>query len=172
MKLRTKLKLFTAAVVLSGGMAHAAVTIEQVINEYRQEGYTWIEIKRGPTQIKVEAVKGDTKVETIYDIETGQVLKTESERADPEDVGREGVERRDVNRDFVRVVRGDDDGTSDDSPDLDDDDDDDDRNDDHGDHGPDHDDDDDDDDDDHGGDDHGDDGSDHDDDDDDDSQDD
>ena len=134
--MNTKLKLMIAAFALSGSMAMAAVSTEQVISDYQAQGYSWIEVKRGPTQIKVEAVKGSTKVETVIDIATGAVLKTETEAASARDMGRTGVQLRDRDRDFVEV-RGsgnsrDDDDDDDDrgrgrGSDDDDDDDDDDR---------------------------------------------
>ncbi|MCU0816956.1 MAG: PepSY domain-containing protein, partial [Cypionkella sp.] len=106
MKMITKLKLGAASLMLSGGMAYAAVTAESIVADLQAQGYTWIEVKRGPTQIKVEAVKGNTKVETVIDSATGTVLEREVERADADDVGRTGVEVRNRSRDFVRVSGG------------------------------------------------------------------
>ena len=68
MKMTTRFKLMTAALILSGGMAFAAVTTDQVVADLQAEGYSWIEVKQGPNQIKVEAVKGTTKVETVISI--------------------------------------------------------------------------------------------------------
>ena len=115
--MKTKLKLMIAGMVLSAGMAMAAVTTEQVISDLQAEGYTWIEVKRGPTQIKVEAVKGTTKIETIIDTATGAVLKTESETASAAEQSRVGVQVRDRNRDFLEVGSGDDASSDDDSSD-------------------------------------------------------
>ena len=69
------MKLMVAALVLSGSMAMAAVTTEQLVADLQAEGYTWIEVKRGPTQIKIEAVRGTSKTETIIDAETGSDRK-------------------------------------------------------------------------------------------------
>jgi len=158
MKLRTKLLMFTAATALSVNMAYAAIDGASLADAYIAEGYDYVEVKVGPTQTKVEAIKGNVKVEVIYDNETQAIIKKEQETADGDDVGRTGKEVKTVTKDFED---GDDDDDDDDEEDDDhgsdhDDDDDDDDDD----HGSDHDDDDDDDDDDHG--------SDHDDDDDDD----
>jgi hypothetical protein len=76
-KLRA-LGLFAATLTITAQMALAAITPDSVVTAYQAEGYTHIEVKVGVTQIKVEAIKGDVKVETIYDIETGDVLKTET----------------------------------------------------------------------------------------------
>lgn len=80
----------------------------QIVDELRAEGYDFIEIKNGPTQIKVEAVRGTEKLEMIVDRDTGAVLKREVEQATARDMGRTGVQIATRSRDFVRV-RGDDD---------------------------------------------------------------
>ncbi len=145
------LGLVAAMITLSAQMAAAAITTDDVIATYQADGFTRIEVRVGLTQMKVEAIKGEIKVETIYDIETGDVLKTETEAVRAGENVAPGVSVRERNRDFVRVVRSDDDDDSDD--DNDDDNDDDDDDDDHGgDRDDDDSDDDNDDDDDHGGD--------------------
>ena len=83
-------------------------------------------MKVGPTQTKVEALKGSAKVEVVYDNETGSILKQEQEVAEGDDLGKTGAEITTVERDFED---GDDDGSDDDA---DDDQDDDDDGDDHG----------------------------------------
>jgi hypothetical protein len=129
------LGLAAAMMTISATMAAAAITSDEVITAYQAEGYTRIEVKVGITQLKVEAIKGDVKVETIYDIETGDVIKTETEAVRAGENTAPGVSVRERNRDFVD--RGDDDEDDDDSDDDNDDDDnddddDDDDNDDHG----------------------------------------
>lgn len=101
MKIATKLKLGVAALMLSGGMAMAALNTEAVVAGLQADGYTWIEVKRGPTQVKIEAVRGTEKIETIYDRATGVVIEREVEVADGDDLGRTGVEIRDRSRDFT-----------------------------------------------------------------------
>jgi hypothetical protein len=131
MKIATKLKLGVAALMLSGGMAMAALNTEAVVAGLQADGYTWIEVKRGPTQVKIEAVRGTEKIETIYDRATGVVIEREVEVADGDDLGRTGVQIRDRSRDFTDGRgRGDDDddrGRDDDDDDRGRDDDDDDR---------------------------------------------
>lgn len=108
-----------------------AVDTDGIVAELRAEGYDFIEIKRGPTQTKVEAIRGNRELEIVYDNETGQVLKRETGIADSSDVGRTGIEIDTEDRDFVgdrrRASRDDDDdnrgrgrGADDDDDDYDD----------------------------------------------------
>jgi hypothetical protein len=97
------LATLAAATILSGSMAFAALTTDSLIADLTAQGYTRIEARVGPTQIKVEAIKGDTKVETIYDIATGSVLKQETEQVEPGENTSPGVSVRDRGKDFVEV---------------------------------------------------------------------
>lgn len=137
MKLRTKLLTYTAALALSAGAAFAAIDGGKLADDYLAEGYSFVEVKIGPTQTKVEAIKDGRKVEVVYDNATGKIIKQENEAADSDDAGRTGKDIKTVKKDFED---GDDDNDDDDHGDDDDDDDDSDD-----DHGSDHDDDDDDD---------------------------
>jgi Mg-chelatase subunit ChlI len=101
MKLRTKLMMFTAAAALSANMAFAAIDPQALADAYIAEGYTYVEVKVGPTQTKLEAIRGDRKVEVIYDNETGAVLKQEFEDADADDQGRTGTSIRTEDKDFL-----------------------------------------------------------------------
>jgi hypothetical protein len=124
MKLKTRLMLFTAATALSANMAFAAVNPQALAAAYVAEGYTYVEVKVGPTQTKLEAVKGDRKVEVIYDNASGTVIKQEFEDADDDYVGRTGVEIEDADDDFEDAQddeNDDDDGESDDDESDDDD---------------------------------------------------
>ena len=67
MKLKTRLMMFTAATALSANFALAAINPQALADAYVAEGYTYVEVKVGPTQTKLEAVKGQRKVEVIYD---------------------------------------------------------------------------------------------------------
>lgn len=78
-----------------------AVDIDQIVSDLQAQGYDYIEIKRGPTQTKVEAIKGNQELEIVYDNATGDELKRETGIADGEDVGRTGIEIETENRDFV-----------------------------------------------------------------------
>ena len=101
MKLKSRLMLFTAAAALSANMAYAAINPETLAQSYVAEGYGYVEVKVGPTQTKLEAVKGNRKVEVIYDNATGDVIKSEFENADDDYVGRSGVEIEDTTSDFT-----------------------------------------------------------------------
>jgi hypothetical protein len=120
MKLRTKLMMFTAAAALSANMAFAAIDPQALADAYIEEGYTYVEVKVGPTQTKLEAIKGDRKAEVIYDNETGDILKQEFEDAEADEQDRSGVKIRTEDEDFL-----DDDEGEDDEDDAEDDDEDD-----------------------------------------------
>ncbi|NHB76146.1 PepSY domain-containing protein [Rhodobacter calidifons] len=133
MKLRSRLLCYTAAIALSAGAAFAAIDGNRLADDYLAQGYTFVEVKVGPTQTKVEAIKGNSKLEVVYDNETGQIIKQELEPADPEEVGRTGKEVKTVRYDFEEIedeVDDDDDDRDDDDDDDDDDDHDDDDDDD------------------------------------------
>ena len=115
--------LFSATLILSASAA-AAITPEQVITAFQNQGFTAAEVKSGPTQIKVEAVRGDLKLEVIYDRETGSILSQERSHADANDAaGGWEFSRSDV--DFISGDAGsdhdgsDDDGSDDDGSDDD-----------------------------------------------------
>ena len=128
MKLRAKLLSYTAAVLLTTGAAFAAIDGNALADAYLAEGYSFVEVKVGLTQTKVEAIKDGIKVEVIYDNETQDIIKREREAADAGDADRKGKEVRTVDSDF----EGDDDGDRNDD-DAEDDDDGDDNDDDNGD---------------------------------------
>ncbi|PPB80478.1 YpeB-like protein with putative protease inhibitory function [Albidovulum inexpectatum] len=96
-----KLAIATATLMFSSGLAMAEVSTEALVSDLQSQGFDWIEVKRGPTQIKVEAVRDGVKYEVVYDRETGAVIKSETESAG-DDAGRSGVEVRDRDRDFVK----------------------------------------------------------------------
>ena len=70
--------MMTAAFLFAGQMAFAALSTDTVVSDLTGQGYTRIEIKTGPTQMKVEAIRGTEKLEIVYDIETGAVLSQET----------------------------------------------------------------------------------------------
>lgn len=121
MKLKTKLMMFTAATALSANMAFAAIDAQALAASYIAEGYTYVEVKVGPTQTKLEAIKGDRKAEVIYDNATEAVIKSEFEDADDDYIGRTGIEIDTSDDDFED---GDDDENDDDENDDDENDDD------------------------------------------------
>lgn len=118
MKLKSSLMMFTAAAALSANMAFAAIDPQTLADAYIKEGYTYVEVTVGPTQTKLEAVKGDRKVEVIYDNASGDVIKQDFEDADSEYQGKTGVEIKNSAGNFED---GDDD-EGDDSDEADDDD--------------------------------------------------
>lgn len=76
--MKRKLLMTTAALAMFATASFAAITVDQVVQEFQDAGYTAIEVKEGPTQIKVEASDGTDKIEVIYDKETGEILKQET----------------------------------------------------------------------------------------------
>lgn len=148
--MKTRITLLVAAFAFSGSMAFAALSTQDVIDGLSAQGYTRVEVKVGPTQTKVEAIRGTEKLEVVYDNASGTTLKSEVEAVRPGEDTAPGVSIRNRDRDFVRVrdnndddstddnsdddgVDGDDDGNDDDNDDDGDDDHDDDGDDDHGD---------------------------------------
>ncbi len=138
--------LIAALFALPATTALAAIDTDSLIAGYQAEGYTTIEVTRGTTQTKIEAIRGTEKIEVVYDNETGATLKSESGVPEADDDILPGVTVRDRPRDFVRA--DDEDGVSDDDGDddgkgrghgSDDDGEDHDLGDDHGDDGADHD---------------------------------
>ena len=124
-----------AALSALGSMSFAEISTQDLIDSFQSEGFTRVEVKTGPTQTKVEAIRGQQKVEVVYDRATGNVLKSETERLSPRDQTENiaGLEVSNRSRDFVDVSQsGDDDNTKSQSQKSrasdDDDDDDDDRN--------------------------------------------
>ncbi|MBP6736747.1 MAG: PepSY domain-containing protein [Rhodobacteraceae bacterium] len=120
-----KTKFFHAAAMLlmSTTLSHAAITSDDLISQYQAQGYTRIEIKVGTTLAKVEAIKDGQKVEVLYDLVTGAVLKTETEAVDAGDNVTPGVQVRNVRDEKLDDDRGGDDDSDDDSDNDSDDDD-------------------------------------------------
>lgn len=114
MKLKSKLMIFTAALALQAGIAQAAITANDVVRSYQEAAYTYIEVADGPTQIKVEAIKGSVKVEVVYDKASGDVVKQESGAVSGKDATQTGVEIKSTDKDFERKAGGASDDDSDD----------------------------------------------------------
>ena len=114
MKLKSKLMIFTAALALQAGIAQAAITANDVVRSYQAAAYTYIEVADGPTQIKVEAIKGSVKVEVVYDKVSGDVVKQESEAVSGKEAAQAGVEIKSTDKDFERKAGGASDDDSDD----------------------------------------------------------
>jgi uncharacterized membrane protein YgcG len=120
--------MMTAAMIFTGQMAFAAIDPQALADSYVADGYTYVEVKQGPTQTKIEAVKGTSVVEAVYDNDTGEIISQETQTADAEEQARTGVEVRTTDGDFE------DHGDENDDPQAGDEDDDHDEGDDDGDH--------------------------------------
>ena len=93
--------LFSVAAMFAGHMAFAAISTDTITADLLAQGYTRVEIKQGPTQIKVEAVRGTETLELVYDIESGAILKTDTGEVYPGENTTPGVEVSTGGRDFV-----------------------------------------------------------------------
>ena len=113
MSLRSKIFISGAALLFSASMAFGAITASDLAAQFQTNGYTFIQIKTGLTQIKVQAVKDGVRVETIYDIATGDVLSTHSRTVGTIASTDPGVVIRVLTRDFLEPS----DGTEDHGPD-------------------------------------------------------
>lgn len=125
--MRQLLLATTAAVMAFAAPALAQSLSDRLVAEYQAQGYTYIEVYQGLSQIKVEATKGNTTIEVVYDAATGAILYTDIDPADAEEMSRQGVEFNVENRDFTNDDDDDDDRRDDDDDRYDDDDHDDDH---------------------------------------------
>ena len=114
-----KLLLTTTAILgLCAGMALATPMTDQIVAGLQSQGFNHIEIAQGLTQLKVEAIRDTTKIEIIYDVATGAILKQETSAiADGEDAT-PGIEINDETDDFIDVVGEDVGGGADDGADV------------------------------------------------------
>ena len=96
-------KTLTLATAFSlwGAAVNADGFTDAVLAKFQDRDFDYIEIKEGLTQVKVEAIRGNQKLEVIYDRATGTILKQEQERADADEIGRSGIEFDRRNRDFL-----------------------------------------------------------------------
>lgn len=117
--MKTKLFHAAAALIMSATFAHAAITSDDLVAQYQAQGYTRIEIKVGTTLAKVEAIKDGQKVEVLYDLVSGAILKSETEAVRPGEDVTAGVEVRNVNDDKLDDDRGQGRGGNDDDDDDD-----------------------------------------------------
>jgi hypothetical protein len=116
------LATLTATLLMTVSAAWATITPDTVIADFTAQGFTRVEVKTGPTQTKVEAIRGLDKVEVVYDTATGTILSRETETVDAGDDTAPGFEIRNRDRDFIRVADGrpsDDDDFDDDHDDSD-----------------------------------------------------
>ena len=100
MKFKTRLMLFTAAAAaFSANLAYAAIDQHALADSYIADGYSYVEIKQGPTQTKLEAIKDGVVVDVVYSNETGEIISQESQAVDPEHATMTGVEIKMVSAD-------------------------------------------------------------------------
>ena len=112
----------TALLLASTSMAQAAWDQNQTVLDLQAQGYTHIEITVGATQAKVEASNGTIKIETVYDLVTGDVVKSETEPVDPSESQTPGVEIKTTDdSDFVDDEEDDNDSDASNESDNDDD---------------------------------------------------
>ncbi|MDF2142255.1 PepSY domain-containing protein [Paenirhodobacter sp. CAU 1674] len=78
--MKTTIAIFAASLTL-GQAAFAEVSTQSIIDDLSGQGFSAIEIETAPAQVKVEARNGTTKIEVVYDRETGEILKQEQTRA-------------------------------------------------------------------------------------------
>ncbi len=117
--------LLATATVLFAGNAALALTSDAIIDSLSAQGFTRIDVRSGPTQFKVEAIRGTTKVETVFDKVTGEILDQEVETVSFFENTSPGVRVRERDRDFVGrdddADRNDEDDRNDEEDDLEDD---------------------------------------------------
>ncbi len=91
----------TAFLLMSASYSSAAITGQDIVAQYQSTGYQSIEVKVGPTQAKVEAIKDGVKIEAVYDLATGAVVKSESGTVDPNAPVSTKVELETTDKDFT-----------------------------------------------------------------------
>ena len=109
-----------ATLALSAGTAMASSFTDQIVAGLQSQGFARIEILEGTTQVKVEAIRGTTKLELIYDLATGAVLKQETATIDGTEDVTPGVEIETEDGDFITVSDEDLDGDAPDDDPVDD----------------------------------------------------
>lgn len=92
--------LITTALVLAGTIAQAEVTTRALANDYMVQGYDKVEVKRGATQIRVEAIRAGQKVRVVYDIASGAVISNQTSPASQSEQSESGVEVSSGSDDF------------------------------------------------------------------------
>lgn len=95
-----KLAIIALAAMLAAGAAAAQATADGIVADLRAQGYTRIGIVEGVTQIKAEAIRGDTRLRAIYDRATGNVLKNDTGAVRDKDDTEPGVRIVRLERDF------------------------------------------------------------------------
>lgn len=98
--MKRSLMMTTAVMMVSGTMALAQTNPKVLGDKYILQGFDFVDVRVGPTQIRVEAFGNGQEVETIYDRATGNVLEVEVYSFEGRPNG-SGVRVRDANEDFL-----------------------------------------------------------------------
>ncbi|OWY04872.1 hypothetical protein B6V73_02055 [Thioclava sp. JM3] len=113
MKMKSTLAVL-AAFAVSAHMAQAEVSTDGIAADLQANGFTSIEIKVGPTQVKAEGYNPDgTKIEVVYDRETGKIQKQETYRTRAGEDMTQGVSVRQQSEDFYDGSEDDHNGSDD-----------------------------------------------------------
>ena len=94
--------MFTATFMLLGSTAMAQVSSQDVIDSLQAQGFTPVEVKTGPSQIKAEAVRDGQRIEVVYDSASGQIITQEFGPAGAQ-AGAGGIEVNVEGDDFVNA---------------------------------------------------------------------
>ena len=113
-------RFLAAAFALVAGMALAQDPTEAMIDQFKADNYTRIEVNTGPTLTKIEAIRDGQKVEVVVDNATGKVIKRETEAVEPGEDISPGVFIDDDGADDGADTDDDDDGNDDDDSGSDD----------------------------------------------------
>ena len=69
-----RMMMLTAAIALMGTAAAATIDSDALIRDLSSQGFTRVVVKRGPTQVMVQAIRGQEKLDLVLDNDTGTVL--------------------------------------------------------------------------------------------------
>lgn len=84
-QMKTGLLITTALLTLAAGTAMAQSVADHAVSQLRDQGYSNFEIYHGSGRVKVEAIRGNTEVEYIYDTRTGALLSRDIDYLDRDD---------------------------------------------------------------------------------------
>ena len=76
--------LLAAAFAFAGTVAFAQSALDNAVQSLTSQGFTNIEVKSGATTAKIEAVRGGEKVEITIDLDSGAVVKSETQTVGPD----------------------------------------------------------------------------------------
>lgn len=70
--------------IVAGSFVRAETLTDSVVQELATEGYSYIELRRSGSRLKVEAFRGKSKLERVYATEDGELLVEDTEEVDDE----------------------------------------------------------------------------------------